>query len=90
MSGRRTLGAGLSLGALAALPATAQADDFKVTNLKNSGAGSLRTAIDDADDAGGPDRILFKSKLSGAIQLEGMALEVQGGDVRIVGPGARR
>jgi Right handed beta helix region/RTX calcium-binding nonapeptide repeat (4 copies) len=90
MSGRRTLGAGLSLGALAALPATAQADDFKVTNLKNSGAGSLRTAIDDADDAGGPDRILFKSKLSGAIQLKGTPLEVQGGDVRIVGPGARR
>jgi hypothetical protein len=90
MTPRRRLGAGLSLGALATLPATAQAADFKVTNLKNSGAGSLREAIDDASDAAGPDRILFKSKLSGTIQMEGTPLEVQGGDVRIVGPDARR
>jgi hypothetical protein len=90
MSGRSTLGAGLSLGALAALPATAQAEDFKVTNLNNSGSGSLRHAIAEAEGAPGADRVLFKSKLSGSIDLEGSPLEVQGGDLKIVGPGARR
>jgi hypothetical protein len=90
MSGRSMLGAGLSLGTLAALPATAQAEDFKVTNLNNSGSGSLRHAIAEAEGAPGADRVLFKSKLSGSIDLEGSPLEVQGGDLKIVGPGARR
>jgi hypothetical protein len=90
MGRHATLGAGISLGALIAAPATAQADDFKVTNLNDSGTGSLREAIDGASDAAGADRVLFKSKLSGAIELEGTPLEVQGGDVKIVGPGARR
>jgi hypothetical protein len=84
------LGAGLSLGTLAALPATAQAEDFKVTNLNNSGSGSLRHAIAEAEGAPGADRVLFKSKLSGSIDLEGSPLEVQGGDLKIAGPGARR
>jgi Right handed beta helix region/RTX calcium-binding nonapeptide repeat (4 copies) len=90
MSRGRTLGAGLSLGALAALPSTANAEDFKVTNLNNSGAGSLREAIADARDAVGADRILFKSKLSGTIQWAGSEPAIEDGDIEIVGPGSRR
>jgi RTX calcium-binding nonapeptide repeat (4 copies) len=90
MSRGRTLGAGLSLGALAALPSTAHAEDFKVTNLNNSGTGSLREAIADARDAVGADRILFKSKLSGTIQWQATTPSLESGDVEIAGPGSRR
>jgi hypothetical protein len=90
MSGRSTLGAGLSLGALAALPATTQAEDFKVKNLNNSGSGSLREAILAANADPAADRILFKSKLSGTIQWAVSAPAIEGGDLEIVGPGSRR
>jgi hypothetical protein len=82
--------AGLSLGALLATPAAAQADDFKVTNLGDSGSGSLRDAIGEAETSLDPDdRILFKSKLSGEITLTSGAIEING-PLEIVGPGARR
>ena len=81
--------AGPALGAcsLLAVPATAQAEDFTVTNLADDGNGSLRDAIDDANAAGGADRILFASKLSGTINLSD---ELYISDaLQIVGPGAR-
>ena len=90
MGRHTTVSAGISLGALMAAPATAQAEDFKVTNLNDSGPGSLRAAIDNARDAAGADRILFKSKLSGTIQWEATTPSIESGDVEIVGPGARR
>jgi hypothetical protein len=89
MKGRNTAGAGLSLGALLALPAVAQAEDFQVTNLNDDGAGSLREAIEDSNDNPAADRILFKSKLSGTIHLEGPDPDIRD-DVSIVGPGARK
>lgn len=46
------------LGALGA-PAGAEAATFTVTNANDSGAGSLREAIDDADANGGSDTIEF-------------------------------
>jgi hypothetical protein len=50
MSGKRIgAGTGMSLGALLALPAGAQADDFTVTSLNDSGAGSLRDALVEAN-----------------------------------------
>jgi predicted outer membrane repeat protein len=82
-------GAGLGVGALLVAPAAAQAEDFTVTNLNPSGDGSLRGAILEANANGEADRILFSSKLSGAIHLEA-ALEVYGEDLEIVGPGARK
>jgi Ca2+-binding RTX toxin-like protein len=90
MSGKRIgAGTGMSLGALLALPAGAQADDFTVTNLNDSGAGSLRDALVEANGNPGADRVLFKSKLSGTIEL-GDRLEVYSTDLEIIGPGARK
>jgi hypothetical protein len=92
MGRRTTVGTGISLGAIMALPASAQAEDIKVTNLNNAGAGSLRQAILDANADADADRILFKSKLSGTIELTtmGAELEIYGGDLKLVGPGARK
>jgi Ca2+-binding RTX toxin-like protein len=89
MSRRTTLGAGISLGAIIAVPATAQAEDFTVTNLDDSGAGSLRDAVEDANSDTAPDRILFRSKLSGEITLTGGELYIDT-PIEIRGPGARR
>jgi Right handed beta helix region/RTX calcium-binding nonapeptide repeat (4 copies) len=89
MNKRITVGTGASLGALLALPAAAQADDFNVTNVNDDGPGSFRAAVEAANADDGADRILFKSKLSGRIELQG-DIELYGGDVEIVGPGARK
>jgi hypothetical protein len=86
---RRFIGAGLGLGTLLAAPAAAaQADDFRVTNLNDAGSGSLRDAIEDANADSASDRILFKSKLSGTIELDSTLTVSE--PARITGPGARR
>jgi hypothetical protein len=89
MRKRIAAGAGISLGAALMAPAAAQAEDFTVTNLNDDGSGSLRDAIEDANTNPGADRVLFKSKLTGTIQL-GDRLEVYSSDLQIVGPGARK
>jgi predicted outer membrane repeat protein len=78
--------AGLTVGATLA-GGTAQAADFTVSNLGDSGPGSLRQAIDDADANPGGDRVLFASGLSGTIALDGSHLSIED-PVQIVGPGA--
>ena len=88
-SGRITIGAGVSLGTALAVPAAAQAEDFQVNNLNDSGNGSLREAIEDAEANPGADRVLFKSKLSGQIDLSSGSLYISE-PVQILGPGARR
>jgi hypothetical protein len=94
LRGRLGAGAGFGLGAIMVAPGVAQADDFRVTNLNPDDTGSLRAAVAAARDNPGADRILFKSKLSGAIQLEQRAgvgaLYISQEDLEIVGPGARR
>ena len=91
MTKRTTVGAGISVGAIVALPAAAQAEDLKVTNLNDSGSGSLRQAILDANDDADADRIVFKSKLSGTIELSSSDhLSIYRGDLNVKGPGARR
>jgi RTX calcium-binding nonapeptide repeat (4 copies) len=87
----RTVGAGISLGALLAVPAAADAKQFQVKNLNDSGPGSLREALVDANTNGSSDRIVFKSKLSGTIELQNAdVLDIYNDDLQIRGPGARK
>ena len=83
---RAGLGAALGLGAAVAAVPAAQAADYTVTNLSDSGSGSLRAAIDDTNTNAGDDRILFQSGLSGTIAVAG-DLPALTGPVEIVGPG---
>jgi parallel beta-helix repeat protein len=78
-----------AIGTLLAFPAAAQAEDIPVTNLNDTGAGSLREALDEANTDSDLDRILFKSKLSGTIHLTA-PLAFVFYPVNIVGPGARK
>ncbi len=94
-------GAGLSLGAVFGLTATAQATDYTVDRTDDpAGAGgcllatpndcSLRQAINDAQSAPNSptvDRVLFQSGMSGTITLVSAGLFVSD-PLDIVGPGA--
>jgi Ca2+-binding RTX toxin-like protein len=80
-------GAGLSLGATFIGGASAEAATFTVTNLADSGAGSLRQAILDANATAGADQVTFQSSLSGQITL-GSQLPNITDPVDILGPGA--
>jgi hypothetical protein len=71
------------------VPAAAHAEDFRVTNLANSGTGSLRDAISDANGSAGADRVVFKSRLTGTIGLSSGPLSISS-PIDIVGPSARR
>ncbi len=68
-------------------PLTARAVTFTVTNLGNSGAGSLRQAVLDAGALGGKNTIQFQSGLSGTLLLT--ASITLNGDLTINGPGAQ-
>ena len=67
-------------------PCRSHTADFIVTNLNDSGAGSLRQAILDANAAGTVDTITFQAGLTGTIQL-GAEFDISD-DVTITGPGA--
>src|SRR2546421_12423920 len=82
--------AGLAVGATFAAPAVAHATDFPVTNLHDTGAGSLRQAITDANSNSGADRILFQSGLSGTIQIGSTIMPPITESVEILGPGANQ
>ena len=87
---RVIFGAGVTAGATVVAPGVAQADTFEVTNLLDDGsAGTLRTAVDDAEANEGFDRILFASGLTGTITLTQGDLEISD-SVEIVGPGHAR
>jgi hypothetical protein len=65
----------------------AQAATFTVTNLDDSGPGSLRQAILDANGAAGADVVQFQAGLTGAIVLSSGQILVTD-SVDIQGPGA--
>lgn len=77
---------GLGVAALAVAP-SADAATFTVTNLSDSGAGSLRQAIIDANTTGGADVVAFQAALSGTITLTTGQLYISD-SVDIQGPGA--
>lgn len=60
---------------------------YHVTNLNDSGAGSLRQAMIDANGYAGPDTILFASNVRGTITLSSTLPEISE-SVTIFGPGA--
>jgi hypothetical protein len=60
---------------------------FTVTNLNDSGAGSLRQALADANVTPGADTILFQPGLSGTITLTTGELHISD-SLTITGPGA--
>ena len=71
--------------ALVAVPA--QAATFAVANLNDSGPGSFRQAILDANATIGPDEITFAPGLSGVIALTSGGVSLTD-EVTITGPGA--
>ena len=79
--------AGLAAGATVLFAPAADAATLTVTNLNDSGAGSLRQAVIDANTPG-PDQIVFQSGLTGAINLTSGDLNIQDGELTIQGPGA--
>ncbi len=81
LSGAALAIAGLGFGA----PAEAAA--FNVSNLNDSGAGSLRQAIEDANAAAGADTVTFQAGLTGTITLTTGQLDITD-SVDIQGPGA--
>lgn len=83
---KTALGTGLGVGAVLAFTAQAQALNYTVSNTSDSGSGSLRDAIDQANDNPGFDRVLFQSSVSGSITL-GSELDVYS-SMNIIGPGA--
>ncbi len=81
-------GASGSLGASVLIAAPAQAASFQVTNLNDSGAGSLRAAIAAANAADGADTITFApGASSGVIELTSGELEITD-DLTLTGPGS--
>ena len=88
MKRRIAAGTGVSLGATLIVAPGAQGADFAVTNLNDSGPGSLRQAILDANATPGADRVLFQSTLSGQITL-GSQLPITSA-TQVLGPGAEK
>jgi hypothetical protein len=72
---------------LLALGTDARAETFTVTNLENSGTGSLREAVKEANSVAGADVIVFAPGLAGKIALSGTGLTITD-PVEIDGPGA--
>jgi hypothetical protein len=60
---------------------------FDVINLNDSGAGSLRQAIELSNNTPGPNEIDFSAGLSGTITLTSGELRIANHDLTIVGPG---
>ncbi|MEQ1700878.1 MAG: Ig-like domain-containing protein [Ilumatobacteraceae bacterium] len=67
--------------------ATAHAASFEVTNLNDSGAGSLRDALAQANALAGADVITFQSGLTGTITLTSGQIDITD-SVTVQGPGA--
>ena len=90
---RRGSGAGHACARLLSIlllsPAIAGAATFTVTTTTDSGTGSLRDALDQANRNVGADTITFAAGLSGTIVLSSGAIDIFDA-VTINGPGATR
>ena len=87
MRKRSALVIAMVVGAFAMLGVqSAAADTIEVANTDNSGAGSLRAAINQANQLAGPDRIAIEA--TGTIPLQSGLPTVTGTPLVIQGPGA--
>jgi hypothetical protein len=77
----------LALGLAAGPAGPAGAVPFSVTNLADSGPGSLRQAILDANAMAGADVVTFQAGLTGTITLTSGEIRITD-DLDVVGPGA--
>lgn len=77
--------AAVAVAGVSAAPAAAT--DFTVTNLADGGAGSFRQAVNDSNNGGGNDRVIFQAGLTGEILLTSGQVEIQEA-LQVVGPGA--
>jgi Ca2+-binding RTX toxin-like protein len=84
---RLTAAAGAALGGAVLFAPAADAATFTVTNLEDSGAGSLRDAVEDANAAAGDDVVVFQTGLSGTITLTSGAIYIHSDGLDIQGPG---
>ncbi|MEE9342026.1 MAG: hypothetical protein V3V12_00155 [Gammaproteobacteria bacterium] len=76
----------MALGLALSVSAPLQADTFNVTNINDSGPGSLRQAILDANANTGKDTINLSS-VTGDIDTTSILPTIEG-QVDIIGPGA--
>lgn len=74
---------------VALLPAIGSAATFTVATTSDSGTGSLRDVIDQANRTAGADTITFGSNVTGTITLTSGAIDIIDA-LRINGPGAAR
>jgi predicted outer membrane repeat protein len=87
LGGKLAASAGAALGATVLFAPAADAANIVVTNLNDSGDGSLRDAIIEANGNGEADVITFAAGLSGTIELVS-DLEIVDEALEIQGPGA--
>jgi hypothetical protein len=85
--GRLATIGGVALGATLALGGSADAATFTVSNLEDTGSGSLRDALAQANATAEADTVNFASGLSGTIHLAS-SLQATPYPVAIQGPGA--
>ncbi len=86
---RRNAASATALAMFLAAPGLAHATTYQVTNTKDSGPGSLRQAVKQANAHSGADVIVFASTVSGTIKLTSGPLELLD-SVSVKGPGATK
>ncbi len=90
-AGRLVVGGSLLIGTatagLVVAPAVGASSRFLVTNLNDSGVGSLRHALDDATIANDRATVSFDPALSGTITLTSGSLVI-GDALTVIGPGS--
>ena len=78
-----------ALACITCFASNASADTFFVTNLADTGPGTLRAAVESANSTSGPDVIRFKNRLKGTIKLTSGQIDITD-QLTIAGTGASR
>ena len=87
-AGLLAIGTGAPLGAMVVYAGPAQAADLTVSNTQDSGPGSLRDAIEQANASPGADVVTFDALVTGTIELTSGQMDITD-DLEIDGPGSQ-